>query len=505
MTGDAVPGVGTIVDTDEVVVNDDGSWCVWARTDHPDYDTDRVLLENGTRYLREGDPIAPGAFVREAGLKSLNRPGHLASIIELTGTAGSFDDHGVYFDRNLVLQEGTITTATNFTLGTSYIDFQNLRLNDRNQMLVQCCVDDPAITGGSDNALLLFSLDASGAIVSERVLAVEGSLLPFLLDPVRSLGNYWDPLALNGLGDALFLVNTTGPIDANGAILLNDRVVALEGGPSGVPGRPWTHLGSTALDLNDNRDWVCTGKIAGDSDTYQLLVRNGLKFRQTGDTLPAIAPFLLLSIDDPVFLTNSGEVVWWAWWDQPDPDHDTGLFIDDELLVHEGVTTVGGVPVDQIIRSPHHCAISPNGRYFVFSAVLEDGRDGVYVIDRGIRGTAAMRNGEGENDILFSSTSRPRLGGPWTAEVDNSAHPGAITLVHGYGAGIDGLLLAWGELLVNPLSPHLFLSQPIGGTTAHVQAVPSDIAFLGGVVSTQAVVLSSPPLLTNAIDLVLGW
>lgn len=168
------------------------------------------------------------------------------------------------------------------------------------------------------------------------------------------------------------------------------------------------------------------------------------------------------------------------------------------------MTTAAGSLIESVYFNPHSFALSPNGRWIVFSARLDDGRRGAFLIDRGIRATAAMRNGAGGNDILLASTSPPVLGGHWTAEVDNSGHDGALTLVHGFGAGADGIHLVWGELLVDPLSPPLFLSHPVGGTTTHVQAVPSDISFLGGVVSAQAVVLSSPPVLTNAIDLVLG-
>ncbi len=49
---------------------------------------------------------------------------------------------------------------------------------------------------------------------------------------------------------------------------------------------------------------------------------------------------LLLALLPPVF--HGTEVVWYGHWSDPDPSRDEWIFIGDELVVQEGVTTVEG-------------------------------------------------------------------------------------------------------------------------------------------------------------------
>lgn len=505
--GDSIAGVGLVTRIDNLAVNDDGSWIVEADTDNANGDADGVLIKNGVLYLREDDAIAPsGARLDSFDSVNLNASGHSGWNFFLDGTTGIGDDSGLYYDTNLLIQEGTMSTAPQFSPNTPYIGFFDAKLNGSNTMLVVASIDDPAIASTVDRALVLLTLDASGALVSESVLAKEGDFLPGQNDPVADFGTGPHSSAINALGDVLYEVDTAGVTLIDGAVYLNDTLLAQEGSPSPLAGRNWSSLQSSELGLNDHRDWVLSGYLDGDTATNAVIVRNGAEFRQEGTSFPAISPFVLTTFGTgPVLIANSGEVLWFGDWDDPDTTVDSGLFIDDTLLVQEGVTAIGGVIVDTLAGVTDGYAISPNGRYVVFEATLVDGTNGAYLIDRGVRATTVLRNGAGGNPMVYTSTSRPILGSTWTAHVDSSAYGGAPTLVYGYGAPADTVFLIWGELLLDPFSPNLFLSVPSTPPSGHANAVPADIAYLGGVVFSQAVLVTAPPQLTNAVDLILGY
>jgi hypothetical protein len=112
-------------------------------------------------------------------------------------------------------------------------------------------------------------------------------------------------------------------------------------------------------------------------------VKNGTLFAREGSPAPGVG-FNLTGIGltgAPVRVDNAGRVLWYGRWDDPDVDRDTGLFLDEELLVQEGVTTVGGFVVDEIIDGQDTFALSDNGSWAIFEGRLSDGTNGAFRID----------------------------------------------------------------------------------------------------------------------------
>jgi hypothetical protein len=73
-------------------------------------------------------------------------------------------------------------------------------------------------------------------------------------------------------------------------------------------------------------------------------------------------------------------VLWYGAWSDPDTTRNEGLFLDDELLVQEGVTTIDGIVVQTLRSVQDAFAMSDSGRYIIFEAVLADGREGAFQI-----------------------------------------------------------------------------------------------------------------------------
>jgi hypothetical protein len=387
--GDAVAGVGNVTSINNVAVNGFGDWIVEVDTDNADTNTDAALLKNGALHLREGDalPAPAGASLDSFDSVNLNNNGDSGWNFFLDGTSGTGDDSGIYFNTALVLQEGTVSSSSDFSPGTTYIGFFEATIdnNDSDQILVVASVDDPAIPSSVDRALVILDIDGSGNLIAENVHAKEGDVLSGQTEGVNDFGTGPHQVAFNDAGDIMFFADVGTNTATDGTIYLHDTLLAQEGSASPVDGRNYELLSSRGLDLsNDNGHHVYKANLDGDTTDDEVIVRDGAVFRREGDTLPPIAPFLLTSFgtgSGPVQVDQSGHVLWYGDWDDPNLDVDTGLFLDDDLLVQEGVTMIDGLLVDTIASGQDAFEMSENGLYVIFEATLVGGINGAFLIE----------------------------------------------------------------------------------------------------------------------------
>ena len=153
------------------------------------------------------------------------------------------------------------------------------------------------------------------------------------------------------------------------------------------------------------------------------------------------------------------------------------------------------------------------GRFVQYRAFLENTDPTVSPVVREVSlatPRVTYRNGAGTNPFVFTSTSLPRLGTAWTAEVDGAGlGASGQSLVVGYAAPLSpGASFGVGELLFDPASAWYFLTAAalLAGIGFHSIAVPGDLALVGFPLTTQAFLedVGGSGRLTNAIDLVLG-
>jgi len=405
--GDTVPGVGLVTLINNIAVNGGGDWLVEADTDAAT-DFDVVLLRNGVLELREGD--APPAFPAGATLGSfdsvtLNDAGQSGFNFFLDGPPTSEDSSvNAYLDTGgsiaaevvEVMQESDI--APDLSPGTPFIGFFDVKINDLGELLVTASVDDPAIPTTVDRALYVLTTDPdTGGIVTSDLIAAEGDVLPGQAVALSDFGTGPHETAINAAGAVIFAVDIPGGLDAiYGWDSGTFTELAQEGDPSPIAGRNWASLTSTSLDVSATSA-VFRGTLDGDTTTNLVLIRDGAVFIQEGDTLPAIGGvFTFTSFGSgPLEVSDSGDVLWYGDWNDPDTTVDTGLFLNDQLLVQESVTSVPGLGVIATLRGVedgYH--MSDDGAYIVFEAVLASGLDGAFLIETGLIFTDGFESGD---------------------------------------------------------------------------------------------------------------
>lgn len=360
---DVVTGVGEIDVFDNLVVNDNGEVVLIVDTDGITTSDEAILDGLLSVILQEAQALAApaGATVKGFDSLTLNDLGESFWNLTLDGTAGSTDDSGLYFGDTLVIQEGDVSTATGFSSGTVYKNFRELKFNDNRKALVVLTVDDPGVGSTSDRAMMRIEVDGSGNLVSETVIAKETSMLPGITS-VADFAQNPDQLAINNADQVMFIATGGGV-----SILYQDSTPLIEANtPSPVAGRDYSSQTSFGFDMNDHGDWVARVGLSGTQDGNQALIKNGSVLIQKGDTHPDISPFVITSLGaGPVHIGNAGRVLWYAAWNDNSTQNE-GWFLDDRLIIQEGVTMAGGDVIYSVDNLARLSDLSDDGCFFLF-------------------------------------------------------------------------------------------------------------------------------------------
>lgn len=480
--GDAVPGVGAIVRIDNLAVTNGGRWLVEADTDNIDTEADQVLLRDTNLldwelYLLEGQALSEpaGASIGSFDAVNLNPSRRSGWNFFLDGTSGTTDDSGIYLDTFLVIQEGDISTAAGFSPGTPYIGFFEAFINEGPEILVVASVDDPAIATTVDRALVLVETDAGGALLSETVLAKEGDVLPGQVETVADFGTSPHQTGFNDAGDVFFIADLNGLTATDGVLYLNDQLVAQEGSPSPDAGRLYENLASRSLDLNNAGETVFKADLNGATTDDEVIVKNGAIFMREGGSVPDIAPYHFTSFgttSGPIKIGDSGKVLWFGDWDDPDLDHDTGLFLDSVLVVREGDEVTRGMvleTIDVIQSGQDAFSMSDDGAWCLFEVDLLSGLNAVVLFELETGTPVEEVAGEAAPAVLraapnpFTSQTTVRFALPDQAPVRLGVYDVRGRLV---SALADGIL---------PAGPHEIAWN---GRTTGGEEVPAGVYFL---------------------------
>jgi hypothetical protein len=392
-----VNGTGFVRTLSALSVNDNGEWLVEVDTDWSNTDEDVAVVRGfqASPYItwaQESEALTspPGATINWFDSLWLNNFSQVSMNMGLDGTSGSSDDSGVFFNKDLVIQEGSISTAPEFPGPTPYVGFFDTKMTDFDEILITASVDIPNVGTSVDRALVLATNPAGVPV--EKVIVQEGDELVtgrYVED--LGTGPHATAILSDGRGEkVMYVADLDGDSTTDDLLCLYDgtatQVIAQEGGPSPVAGRVWATLSSAEVDLAGGSDFIYTGTLEGDPSTASVIIKNDVVFKQEGDavTTPGGTWSLTSFGTGPVFIGDSGDVVWYGDWDDPDTTRDTGLFINDDLVVQKGVTRikVGGsdLLLEHIFGVSEALAMSGSGEWVLFRGRLEGGIDGAFLI-----------------------------------------------------------------------------------------------------------------------------
>jgi hypothetical protein len=395
LEGYNVPGVGNIPSgfgaSENFAVNNSGQWIVEADTDNANTAIDGVIVK-GTGFslpplalhLQHGQLVTlpAGANISSFDSATINNSGNNSYNHFLGNTGAGTNDSGIYFNNTLLIQESNISTATGFSANTPYIGWFETYMNNSNQIFMIASVDDSAIASTVDRALVRVDQGP----FAETVYAKEGDL--FFGFAAAEFGTGPHTTAFNDSAQALYSVDTTdASTTTDGGIFRDDgttrTLLAREGSPSAVAGRNWGTLIGVALDMNNSGDWAMRGDIDGATTDDSMIVKNGTAvIAREGASLPAIGGvFTFTSFGSGnVQISDAGDVFWVGDWNDPDTTKDIGIFMNDNLLVQEGVTLVDGIVLASISAVESNFRISDSGEWLIFEGVLANGLDGAFLV-----------------------------------------------------------------------------------------------------------------------------
>jgi len=384
LEGDNIAGVGNITNIERMSVNSSGDWVVEVDTDNPNTNLDHAILSSVGYSNSEGLPLATpaGATLFSTSSVALADGGDLGFTFWLGGTVASAANQGVYWNDSLVLQKGSITTAPGFGAVTEIIRLENSILNNSDQFLLAVGVNDPGLPSTFDRAILRLDTDGVGGLVSQTAVVKKGDLRGSGPFPISNLNTSRGSYDMNDSGSAIYVAHMTTGGGGDSGVFLDATTLAEEGQPSPILGRTWTDVGFANVTLNNNGEWAFYGQLSGAPSTNTVMERNGEIFLSEGDILPGTGGFGLEGFAYPD-LADTGELLWVGYWNT---QAETGLFLDDTLLVQPGVTMIDGLLVEYligpgIIGDPGGAAISDNGRWVIFEAALQGGSQGAFLLE----------------------------------------------------------------------------------------------------------------------------
>jgi hypothetical protein len=396
--------------SENFAVNNSGVWLVESDTTNPNTDEDGLVIRGmghttpGTVLFTEGQALTQpaGALLDSFDSITINAHGNSAFNFFLSNVPGLAFDSGVYFNDTLLIQESTFSTAAGFSPNTPYIGWFEVRINDQDQILMMASVDDPAIPSSVDRALVI--IDNPAGAFTETVIAKEGDeLIPGRFVTDFSTGPH--SLGFRNNSRTIFIADMDGDTATDGLICQYDgttiTVLAQEGMPSPVAGRNWGTLIGTAVDINNSGQWVMRGDLDGATTDDAMIVRNGTEIiaREGSPVPPEIGAETFTGFGTGgLNIADNGDVIYVALWTGPTATN-TGIFVNNTLLVQKGVTTVDGWTVTAISTVQDNITASPDGRWIIFEGTLADGRDGAFLIERTLPTCPADFDGNGQVEV----------------------------------------------------------------------------------------------------------
>ncbi|MBX3356991.1 MAG: hypothetical protein KF745_01050 [Phycisphaeraceae bacterium] len=369
---DSIGGLGNVSFASPTAVNNAGTYLSTFDLRNAIITPNVVTVRNGAVLLQGGQPLTapPGAVFSRLGIfnTSINNNGDSAWFFNLDAVPAA-NDSGLFWntDRVLLQKNLSVADAPGLTPGIVYIGFFGSRLNDNNQILFIGTVDDPAITSSVDRVVIRLDYNPVADTFTQTLVAKEGDVLPgqpggVTVADFTTTANEYD---FNNAGD--FFYRPTFTAGGIAGIYKNSTPVALAGQPSPIAGRNYLSF-TGARALNNTGGMVFRARLDGDTNSDDVIIKNGQVFMQEGSTV-AGRTIVEFGTGAPVLIDDDGNVVWYGRWSTSGP-RVGGLFWNDQLVLEDGVTVVQGGVIKNVRWISEAFSMSRNGRYIMARVIL---------------------------------------------------------------------------------------------------------------------------------------
>jgi hypothetical protein len=362
-----------VINVTDLAVAPDGTWYVNVRLTGP-ANQDLAIL-TGNLFT----DALPAVFQREGNTVNVNGPEANTRPVAIDG-AGVFDDlnvnasgtvgnqidfgtptrvgEGAYVNGTYIIGGGEIYPASGATAPfDTIVDLDGLWLNNAGNLLIRGQTADPTDTSSfrrEDAYLATIQVDPAGGFTGATTVFFEDvTVIPGTNGGV--VGSFPvtnTDIAFNTSGDVLSTVDIAGrPSTADGTLVRYDgatgdyAILAQEGSPSGIDGRDFSLLNGRQVALNDAGDVAFAATLAGDFASNNVIVKNGNKVVQEGDTVTTLNGDQVFDSygNAPVLLTPAGDVIYYAQLKGVTDGTSQVLYFNDIPLLQSDVSTLDGV------------------------------------------------------------------------------------------------------------------------------------------------------------------
>lgn len=380
-SGDFLPDAGSVTEVLEVALNDAGDWAATVRTDGLDPEG-MALVRNGVVLAKAGDILAgiTGDLTFQA-----------ASTLTLDPAGRLFWRHSapqaIYRDLEPIVVGGQLLANPDLPPAATVSSILAYAPLADGGAFVGLFLAGQGVQSPSNRVIVRFTPQPEGGHTNSLEVS-SGQLYGANNEPLGLFGLTHRGLAVDGQERLAFTAGGTVAGSTESVWRGGERIAAV-GEPSSLFGQIYKSIHpnhSVRMNAGGDLSFVAgLGPADGSLGGMSALISNGLVVAQRGQSLPGIFPAVLTGMHSYISTGDDGRVLWYGTFEL-DGTTRLGLFLDQELLIEQGISGLFGLTFDNLTQGPSGTLApsferSPSGTLVALRTALSDGRHAAVLLD----------------------------------------------------------------------------------------------------------------------------
>jgi hypothetical protein len=360
--GDVLPASGAVISSNPYTMRYvPGGWAIETLT----YGGLEVIESSTGAWLRQGDPFGVGQTIADLERSfDVDHSGRLVAILDLVDGEGIYDAV-VAVDGHEVL--GKFDPALpGLEPARRWVEFDVVRFDTQDRLVVAGFTQLVPFLTTIEYLAMRYDVGADGSLSHPEILLRTGQQIGgYYVSYVNAI--YDNQLAVRSDGAFLAQVGLSatpgGPWKA--AVILGDEILFASGDPAPAPGTTWGIIPGDAVDLNEKGDVAFFTSLFEGIDGWRAIVKNGEIVAEEGKPAPGLPGSRLVFVAGP-HLVEDGRLLWYGGWTDAGGLFQRGIFVDQTLWLHEGVTPLEGDPGWKLAAALWYMDLSEDGSRVLF-------------------------------------------------------------------------------------------------------------------------------------------